>query len=34
MTDSYRGITLTSVVANILEFLLLVRPDLIFMEAG
>ena len=33
-TDSYRGITLTSMVAKVLEFLLLDRLESIFMEAG
>ena len=33
-TDSYRGITLTSMVAKVLEFLLLERLELVFMEAG
>ena len=32
--DSYRGITLTSMVSKVLEFLLLGRLDLVFMEAG
>ena len=32
--DSYRGVTLTSVVAKVLEFLLLDRLQLVFMEAG
>ena len=33
-TDSYRGITLTSMVAKVLEFLLLERLDSVFSEAG
>ena len=33
-TDSYRGITLTSMVAKVLEFLLLERLESIFLEAG
>ena len=33
-TDSYKGITLTSMVAKVLEFLLLERLELVFMEAG
>ena len=32
--DSYRGITLTSMVAKVLEFLLLQRIVLVFLEAG
>ena len=32
--DSYRGVTLTSVVAKVLEFLFLERLRLVFMEAG
>ena len=32
--DSYRGITLTSTVSKVLEFLLLERLELVFMEAG
>ena len=32
--DNYRGITLTSMVAKVLEFLLLERLDMVFMEAG
>ena len=32
--DSYRGITLTSMVAKVLEFLLLQRLELVFLEAG
>lgn len=32
--DSYREITLTSMVAKVLEFLLLQRLDLVFLEAG
>ena len=32
--DSYRGITLTSMVAKVLEFLLLERLESIFLEAG
>ena len=32
--DSYRGITLTSMVAKVFEFLLLERLELIFLEAG
>ena len=31
--DSYRGITLTSMVSKVLEFLLLERLELVFMEA-
>ena len=33
-TDSYRGITLTSTVAKVLEFLLLEHLESIFLEAG
>ena len=32
--DSYRGITLTSMVAKVLEFLLLKCLELVFLEAG
>ena len=32
--DSYRGITLTSMVAKVLEFLLLQCLELVFLEAG
>ena len=32
--NSYRRITLTSMVSKVLEFLLLERLDLLFMEAG
>ena len=32
--DSYRGITLTSMVAKVLEFLLLEWLELVFLEAG
>ena len=32
--DSYRGITLTSMVAKVLEFLLLQRLELVFLEDG
>ena len=32
-TDSYRGITLTSMVAKVLEFLLLEHLESIFLEA-
>lgn len=32
--DSYRGITLTSMVVKVLEFLLLEQLDLVFLEAG
>ena len=32
--DSYRGITLTSMVAKVLEFLLLQCRELVFLEAG
>ena len=32
--DSYRGVTLTSVVAKVLEFLVLERLQPVFMEAG
>ena len=32
--DSYRGVTLTSVVAKVLEFLFLERLRIVFMEAG
>ena len=32
--DSYRGVTLTSMVAKVLEFLFLERLQLVFMEAG
>ena len=31
--DSYRGITLISMVAKVLEFLLLERLELVFLEA-
>ena len=31
--DSYRGITLTSMAAKVLEFLLLERLELVFLEA-
>ena len=34
MMDSYRGITLTSVVAEVLEFLILGRMDGLLLEAG
>ena len=34
MMDSYRGITLTSVVAEVLEFLVLGRMDGLLLEAG
>ena len=33
-TDSYRGITLTSMVSKVLEFLMLERLEMVFMEAG
>ena len=33
-SDSYRGITLTSMVAKVLEFLLLEHLESIFLEAG
>ena len=33
-TDSFRGITLTSMVAKVLEFLLLNRLETVFVEAG
>ena len=32
--DSYRGITLTSMVAKVLEFLVLARLESIFIDAG
>ena len=32
--DSYRGTTLTSMVAKVLEFLLLQRLELVILEAG
>ena len=32
--DSYKGITFTSMVAKVLEFLLLQRLELVFLEAG
>ena len=32
--DSYRGITLTTMIAKVLEFLLIDRLDLAFLEAG
>jgi len=32
--DSYRGITLTSIIAQVLEFLLLERLECVFVEAG
>ena len=32
--DCYRGITLTSMLSKVLEFLLLKRLELVFMEAG
>ena len=32
--DSYRGITLTSIIAKVLEFLLLERLECVFVEAG
>jgi len=32
--DSYRGITLTSMVAKVLEFLILGRMDVLLLEAG
>ena len=32
--NSYRGITLTSIMAKVLEFLLLERLHLVFLEAG
>ena len=33
-TDSYRVTTLTSVVSKVLEFLMLERLEMVFMEAG
>ena len=33
-TNSYRGVTLTSVTAKVLEFLVLERMQVIFLEAG